>query len=44
MSAIAQARTAFGLMGIITELTLRLASLEQQPDKPFCALHVPPGS
>ncbi len=32
-----QARTAFGLMGVITELTFRLASLEQEPDKPFGA-------
>ena len=35
----AQARTAFGLMGIITELTMRLASTEQEPDKPFGAPH-----
>lgn len=32
-----QARTAFGLMGVITELTFRLASNEQDPDKPFGA-------
>ncbi|KAK9836979.1 hypothetical protein WJX81_004257 [Elliptochloris bilobata] len=30
-----QARTAFGLMGVITELTLRLASVEREPDKLF---------
>ena len=32
-----QARTSFGLMGIITELTMRLASVEREPEKPFSA-------
>ncbi|KAK9836984.1 hypothetical protein WJX81_004351 [Elliptochloris bilobata] len=33
-----QARTALGLMGIITEITMRLASVEHEPDKPFVTM------